>query len=401
VTAADLVRFASRALLGHRLRTLLSLLGVAIGVAAVMVLTALTDGARTYVVDQFASLGSNLVIVLPGRIDTTGLPVPGAGGVPHDLTLEDAEVLARSVRTALRVAPFAAGTETVSYGDRSRQVGLLGATSEYRLARRVEVAAGEFLPAGDWQRGAPVAVLGSELARELFPGERPVGKIVRVGAWRMRVVGVLAPQGTKLGVNFDETVMVPVATAMKMLDASSLFRVFVEVRAHADVEAARRDIRRQLAERHREEDFTVITQDAMLATFGAILAVLTLALIAIASISLTVAGIGIMNVMLVSVSERTREIGLLRALGGGRRQVLAVFLGEAAMLSTAGGVVGLGLGWLLVRLLVQLFPALPAAAPAWSIASALAVAVGVGLVFGILPARRAAHLDPVAALAGG
>ncbi len=395
----DLVRFVLRALLGHRLRTLLSLLGVAIGVAAVLVLTALTDGARTYVVEQFASLGSNLVIVLPGRTDTTGMPAPG--GAPNDLSLADAEELARGVRSAVRVAPLAAGTESVSYGDRSRQVGLLGTTAEYRLARRVEVAAGEFLPAGDWQRGAAVAVLGAELARELFPAENPVGRIVRVGEWRMRVVGVLARQGTKLGVDFDETVMVPVATALKMLDQSSLFRIFVEVRAHADLEAARRDIRRRLVARHEEEDFTVITQDAVLATFGAILAVLTLALIAIGSISLTVAGIGIMNVMLVSVAERTREIGLLRALGGGRRQVLAVFLGEAAMISSAGGLVGLLFGWLLVRLLVRLFPALPAAAPAWSVASALCVAVGVGVVFGILPARRAARLDPVAALAGG
>ncbi len=397
--AGDLARFVVRALLGHRLRTLLSLVGVAIGVASVLVLAALTDGARTYVVEQFASLGSNLVIVLPGRTDTTGMPAPG--GAPNDLSLADAESLARTVRSAVRVAPLAAGTESVSYGDRSRQVGLLGTTAEYRPARRVEVAAGEFLPAGDWERGAAVAVLGAELARELFPAENPVGKIIRVGEWRMRVVGVLARQGTKLGVDFDETVVVPVATALKMLDQSSLFRIFVEVRAHADVEAARRDIRRQIAARHEEEDFTVITQDAVLATFGAILAVLTLALIAIGSISLSVAGIGIMNVMLVSVAERTREIGLLRALGGGRRQVLAVFLAEAAMISTAGGLVGLGLGWLLVRLLVRIFPALPAAAPAWSIASALGVALGVGIVFGILPARRAARLDPVAALAGG
>ncbi len=399
MSAADLLRFAWRALSGHRLRTLLSLLGVAIGVAAVLVLTGLTEGARAYVVGQFADLGSNLLIVVPGRTDTTGLPAP-AGGVPHDLTLEDAAALARRVPSAARVAPLALGTESVSFGARSRQVGLLGTTSEYRQVRRVAMAAGEFLPPGDWERGAPVAVLGHELARQLFPGERPVGQVVRVGAWRMRVIGVLARQGTKLGIDFDETVFVPVATAMKMLDRSSLFRILVEAEVHSDLEAARQAIHRLLAARHGEEDFTVFSQDAVLATFGSILQVLTLALAAIGSISLSVAGIGIMNVMLVSVAERTREIGLLRAVGAGRAQVLAVFLGEAGLLSTTGGLLGLLVGSLLVRLLGRVFPALPAAVPTWAVASALAVALLVGLLFGVLPARRASRLDPVAALAG-
>lgn len=398
MTAGDVVAFSFAALRGHRLRTVLSLLGVAIGVGAVIVLTALTQGARTYVTEQFASLGTNLVIVVPGRTETTG--IPGLGGTPNDLTLDDAEAVLRAVPSVRRVAPIAMGTEAVAHRDRSRQVALIGTTPDYRLARQLELSAGEFLPADAERRGTPVTVLGATLARELFDGDNPVGEVVRVGGWRMHVVGVLATQGTKLGIDFDETAFVPVVTAMRMLNRHSLFRVLVEVNARNDLEVAREGIRAVITARHGEEDVTVITQDAVLSTFGSILDVLTVGLIAIATISLTVAGLGIMNVMLVSVSERTREIGLLRALGAGRHQVLGAFLIEAVLLSTAGGLLGLALGWVLVRVMVRLYPALPASPPAWAVAAAMLVAVGVGVVFGLLPARRATQLDPVAALAG-
>lgn len=398
MTAADLLGFSFCAVVGHRLRTLLSLLGVAIGVGAVVVLTALTEGARTYVSEQFASLGTNLVIVVPGRTETTG--IPGLGGTPNDLTLDDAVAVARAVPSIRRVAPIAMGTESVSHGDRTRQVALIGTTPEYRLARQLPLALGDFLPDDAERRGTPVAVLGANLAGELFDRRNPLGEVVRVGGWRMRVIGVLAPQGTKLGVDFDETVFVPVVTAMRMLNRQSLFRILVEVNAHQDLDRAREEIRRIVTLRHGEEDVTVITQDAVLTTFGSILDVLTIGLVAIATISLTVAGLGIMNVMLVSVSERTREIGLLRALGAGRGQVLAAFLAEAVLLSTGGGLLGLALGWMLVRLLVHLYPALPASPPGWAVAAALLVAVAVGVVFGLLPARRATRLDPVSALSG-
>lgn len=363
-----------------------------------IVLTALTDGARTYVVDQFSSLGTNLVVVMPGRTETTG--VPGITAIPNDLTLDDAEAVAQQVRSVKRAAPVSMGTEEVAFGERRRQVALIGTTDDYRHVRQVEIARGEFLPVDDIDRGAPVCVLGHTLARELFPTENPVGRVVRVGGWRMRVLGVLARQGTKLGINMDETVYVPVATGMQMLNRSSLFRILIEAHAYADLDVTRESVRRLLIERHGEEDVTVITEDAVVSTFGAILDTLTLVLVAIAAISLTVAGIGIMNVMLVSVSERTREIGLLRAVGVFRHQVLAVFLAEAALLSAAGAVVGLGFGFLLVRILVGIFPALPAAPPPWAVGLSFAVAVLVGIVFGLMPARRATRLDPVAALAG-
>jgi putative ABC transport system permease protein len=293
------------------------------------------------------------------------------------------------------------GTETVAHGERRRQVPVVGATGEMLEVRRLSMSRGQFLPLIEWDRGSPLAVLGATTARELFPGgEDPVGRRVRVADWRMHVVGVLAPRGMQLGLDMDDVVIVPVATAMKMLNRPSLFRILLQVRSHAELDRVKERARELLTERHGEEDVTVITQDAVLTAFSSILGALTLALAGIAAISLAVAGVGIMNVMLVSVSERTREVGLLKALGAGRGQILAVFLAEAVLLSTAGGLVGLAIGWGAVRVLVAIFPALPATPPPWAVVAAFSLSVAVGALFGVLPARRATRLDPVAALAG-
>ena len=395
----DLVGFALRALRGHRLRTGLSLLGVAIGVAAVVTLTALGEGARRYVLGQFAAVGTNMVIVLPGKTETAGA-MPGIGGVPHDLTLDDALAVARGVHEVDKLAPMVVGTETVAYEERRRQVALFGSTHEALEVRRLGIAQGRFLPPLAWDRGAPIAVLGSNTARELFPAADPVGQVVRVGDWRMRVIGVLEPRGQQLGVDMDDVVIVPVATAMKMLNRSGLFRLVIQVRSYADLQRTKQAVVRLLRERHGEEDVTVITQDAVVSAFSSILGALTMALSGIAAVSLAVAGVGIMNVMLVSVSERTREVGLLKALGAGRGQILAAFLAEAILISSAGGLLGLALGWAAVRVLVAIYPALPASPPPWAVLAAFSLSVAVGGVFGVLPARRATRLDPVAALAG-
>jgi putative ABC transport system permease protein len=377
----------------------MSLLGVAIGVAAVVTLTALGEGARLYVISQFASIGTNLVIIVPGRTQTTG-GMPGMGGVPNDLTLEDARALLRGVPEIEKASPMVIGTETVVFEERQRQMALIGSTHEVLEVRRLAVASGRFLPPLEWDRSSPVAVLGRTAARELFPGRDPVGEIVRVGDWRMRVIGVLAPRGLQMGVDMDDVAIVPVATAMKMLNRRSIFRLLLQVRTHADLDRAKERAVRLITERHGEEDVTAITQDAVLGALTSILGALTLALAGIASVSLAVAGVGIMNVMLVSVSERTREIGLLKALGAGRRQILLAFLAEAVLLSSAGGALGLLVGWLAVRVLVAVYPALPATPPPWAVAAAFSLSVAVGGVFGVLPARRATRLDPVAALSG-
>ncbi len=394
----DLLAFAAGALRGHRLRTSLSLLGVAIGVAAVLLLTSLGEGARRYVTGEFALLGSNLVIVLPGKAETTGV-VPVSGGVPNDLTLEDVEALRRRVSSLAAVAPLSVGGLTARSGERNRDLTVAGVTAEWREIRRLSLREGTFLPPGDPARAPRVCVIGAKVAAELFPGRSPLGEWLRLGQERFRVTGVLAPRGVSLGLDLDEVALVPIAHHLRMFDRRSVFRILCEARSARDVDGARRAIRAVLADRHGgEEDVTVLTQDAVMKTFGKLFGILTAALAGIAAISLTVAGVGIMNVMLVSVSERTREVGLLKALGASRGQVLRAFLVEAALLSTSGGVLGLFVGWGGTVLMRGLFPGFPVEAPAWAVAAALAVSVSVGLVFGVLPARRAARLEPIVAL---
>jgi putative ABC transport system permease protein len=396
---ADVLRFARDAAAGYPLRTSLSVLAMAIGVAAVVVLTALGDGARRYVVNQFSSLGSNLVIVLPGRSATGGFsPANALTTTPRDLTVDDAFALTRlpSVR---RVAPLTAGNSEINANGRLREVVVAGTSSTYIDIRSFKMAAGQFLPASDWNRGAPVAVIGSKIQEEIFGGHSAVGELIRLGDRRLRIVGVLKSVGQGLGMNTDEVVFVPVAVAQSLFNTNTLFRVLIEARSRDELEAVKRDVMAALKARHGgEEDITVITQDAVLATFDKLLRALTAAVAGIAAISLAVAGILVMNVMLVAVTQRTAEIGLLKALGARGATVRDAFLAEAAMISLAGALTGYGLGLLGAFILRQMYPVFPAYPPDWAVIAALATALGTGLLFGIMPARRAAQLDPVQAL---
>ncbi len=394
----ELLGFAVGALRGHRLRTGLSVAGVAVGIAAVVALTALGEGARQYVVQEFSALGSKLLIVLPGKVETTGM-MP-FGGVINDLTIEDYQAVAMRIPQVLRAAPLATGEETVRYGGRSRAVPVIGTTNELLEVRRLRVSAGQYLPPGNPNQGGAEMVLGIKVAGELFPGESPLGKVVRLGEWRFRVIGVLAPRGRSLGFDFDDLVMIPVRTSMRVFNRTSLFRILIELYPGEDLEAGKQAVLDLLTDRHRTEDVTVITQDAVVNTLDSILGVLTLALTAIASVSLTVAGVGIMNVMLVAVSERRHEIGLLKALGASTTQILGVFIAEAVVLSSLGGLTGLAVGMLAVRAFTGVYPTFPAATPMWAVIASLLVSVVVGVFFGVVPARRAARLDPVEALVG-
>jgi putative ABC transport system permease protein len=397
--SADVARFSWRALTGYPTRTLLMLIAMAIGVGAVVVLTALGEGARGYVTGEFASLGTNLVVVLPGRSETAGIN-PGAmfGETPRDLTLEDTLALTRSSRVR-RVAPLNVGSVSVSYGPRSRDVVMLGSTSEMLAVRHWSMARGSFLPEADIDRALPVAVLGKTLRDELFGADRALGEWLRIGDRRFRVIGILASEGRSIGVDTDEIIIIPVAAAQQLLNTQSLFRILVQARSREDIGPVRDFVQAAIADRHQgEKDVTVVTQDAVLSTFDDILGSLTLAVGGIAAISLAVAGILIMNVMLVAVSERTAEIGLLMAIGATPRQILALILAEASLLSLLGALLGLALGQASAFGLRLAVPILPAYTPTWVIAVVLAIAMATGILFSLLPARNAARLDPVLAL---
>jgi len=396
----DLLRFARDAATGNPLRTSLLILAMSIGVAAVVVLTALGDGARRYVVGEFSSLGTNLVIVLPGRSQTGGFnPGNAVTSTPRDLTIDDAQALLRA-SSVRHVGPLAVGTSEISFGGKLREVMVAGTTAQYVDVRALKMAQGHFLSEGDWRRGASEAVIGAKIRDELFGAEPALGQLVRVGDRRVRVVGVMASTGQGLGMNTDELVFVPVALAQAMFNSNTLFRILVEAHSRDAIETAKTQVLGIIKQRHdSEEDVTVITQDAVLATFDKLLGALTLAVAGIAAISLAVAGILVMNVMLVSVTQRTAEIGLLKALGATGATIRTAFLTEAAMLSLAGAVLGYLLGQGGAALLRQLYPVFPAYPPDWAVLAGLGTALLTGIIFGVLPARQAARLDPVQSLA--
>ena len=395
----DAIAFALASLAFSRVRTLLMLLAMSIGVAAVVVLTAIGNGARHYVVDQFSSLGTNLVIVVPGRAETAGgAATTLVGETPRDLTLDDARSLLRG-DALRRMAPFNLGEIAVSYRGRERQAPLLGSTAALLPIHHLEMARGSFLPEEDMEIARPVCVLGATISRELFGRQNPLGEMVRLGGFRCRVIGVLASQGRSLGHDTEELVVVPVAFAQMLLNTEGLFRILVEAREPESIPRLKDFILDTIARRHYgEEDITIVTQDSVLATFERILGALTLSVAGIAAISLIVAGILIMNVMLMAVAQRTGEIGLCKAIGASRRQIMVLLVTEALLLSAVGGLLGLAIGLAGSHLDRSLYPELSAGPPSWAMVAALGTALATGLIFSLLPARRAARLDPIQAL---
>lgn len=398
MTIGENIQFCIRSLLGYPLRTGLMLLAMSIGVSAVIVLTALGEGARRYVMEQFSSLGTHLLIVLPGRSETVGGPPPLLGQTPRDLTVADAMALYRS-SAVRKVAPIMMGSAPVSHAALTREVVILGSTSELKTVRNLSMAQGRFLPAGEVNRADAVCILGAKLKKELFGNASSLGRHVRIDQRRFRIIGVLAPKGESLGLDISDVAIIPVASASALFNTASVFRILVQARNRDAVARAKATILDIIRARHDgEDDITVITQDAMLATFDRILTSLTLAVAGIAAISLVVAGILIMNVMLISVSQRTAEIGLLKAIGAPKGQIQQLFLAEAAILSVIGAGAGLLLSAGGVVILRWLFPSFPVTVPYWSPLAAVGIALSTGVIFGVWPARQAARLDPVAAL---
>lgn len=395
----DVFRFSSNAATAAPLRAGLLVLAMSIGVAAVVMLTALGDGARRYVVAQFSAIGTNLVIVLPGRSETRGFnPANLVTSTPRDLTVEDANALLK-LPAVKRIAPILVATSEINAAGKLREAMLLGTNEDFLNVRQLKLGLGRFLSKDEVGHGSAEVVLGAVIRREIFGTENPLGKTVRVGDRRLRVVGVLAEGGQGMGMTTDELLIVPVATAQAMLNSNTLFRILVEVHSREQIVDVKARVLKTITQRHDgEEDVTVITQDAILETFDKILNVLTLGVAGIAAISLVVAGILVMNVMLISVTQRTGEIGLLKALGATSSAIRQLFMMEAILLSLSGAVVGVGLGYAGAAVLRQLYPAFPAYPPLWAVLAGLSTALISGLIFGVMPARRAARLDPIQAL---
>ena len=397
----DILSFAWSSLSGYRSRTLLMLLAMSISVASVLLLTALGDGARRYVLQEFIALGTNLVIAMPGRSETAGAGLSSMMGItPRDLTLADAAALTRNPAIKA-IAPMNVGSVEASWQNRKRQVTLLGSTTDLLQIRQWEMASGDFLPRNEWDRAASVCVIGRKIRDELFGSHNALGQWIRLGENRYRVIGVLASSGRSIGVDVQEVVIVPVAAAQALMNTEGLFRILIQTRHAEDIPSVIEFTEKAIQQRHHGvKDITVITQDAVIKTFDSILSALTYALAAIAAISLAVAGILIMNVMLVAVSQRTAEIGLLKAMGASRQTILLLILSEALLLSLLGAVCGFIIGGLGSWAISSAIDDLHAYPPLWALIASLGVALVTGLTFSLIPARKAARLDAVVALQG-
>ncbi len=395
----DLLRFSLLALLRQRFRSSMLLTAVGLGVAAVVVLTALGEGARGYVMGEFAYLGKDTVVMIPGRKETTGGMPPMTGVAAHDITLEEMEVLQRSVPGITALAPMVLGNGPVSYKARERDSMVIGTTAAFFPLRDLTIAQGTALPELALGEGKQVAVIGQTVKEALFDRGRAVGQWIRLRDYRFRVVGVLAGTGDSFGADLSEAIFIPVASAQAVFNVHGLFRVTLKVKENYQVEAVKTAIAKQMQALHNgEQDVTIVSPDAMLSTFDSILRVMTLGVAGIGAISLVVSGILVMNVTLMSVKQRTAEIGLLKALGAPSAQVRTLFLTEAGLIAAAGALLGIVIGHLLVLVGRQLYPDVPFATPAWALWASLTLAIGTALLFAWLPAQQAADMEPVDAL---
>ncbi len=387
---AEAWRVAVGALRANRLRSALTMLGVVIGVAAVVLLVAIGTGAKREVETEVQGLGSNLLLVVPGEFKFGSAPTVSR------LSLADVDGVGRVVGDRRRVAATVSSGETARVGTREAFVTVQGTNETVPLVFARPIARGTYLRRSDVDTRRRVAVLGAGTARDLFGDRDPLGRQVTVAGVRFRVIGVFAKVGSTFGVDRDEDVHIPITAAQRLFDTQRVDALAVKAPSVRGIDALGRRITAELTERHPDEKFSAVTQTQILGAIGKILGLLTLVLAAIAAISLLVGGVGVSNIMLVSVRERTREIGLRKAVGARQRDILLQFLIEAVVL-TSVGIVGIAVGTG-GALLVRSVSPLPAVIAWWSVALAFGVSVAVGLFFGVFPARRAGRLDPVVAL---
>jgi putative ABC transport system permease protein len=392
----DLIRLTTSSFVAYRLRSFLTGLGIAIGITAVILLTSIGEGLHQFVLAEFSQFGTNLIAIQPGKTQTQGGNV-GIFGSVKTISIEDAQAL-RHLPNIEYVNPSVTGNAELRFNGKTRRTTVIGAGHDLTKVLVINVQTGSFLPDDDPTQARALVVLGTKVNQELFAGQNPLGSYLRIGGQRYRVIGVMEPKGQMLGFDLDDTVFIPAARALELFNRPGLMEIQLSYKANADLQGVVNSITALLKERHGREDFTLIPQEKALEVLGSVLDVITFAVGALGGISLLVGGVGILTIMTMAVTERTAEIGLLRALGARERQVLMLFLGEAILLSALGGLAGLALGVGIAQGAHLLFPGLPVHTPWLFAALAELSAITIGLVAGVMPARRAARLDPVEAL---
>jgi len=394
----ETVAVAFQSLSVNKVRSALTMLGVIIGVLSVVLLVALGEGARKYVRDEFAGLGSNILIVTPGKSETTGMMPPMAESI-HKLTFADSEAIKKRARGVKDTTPIVFGASFVKYRQRRRDTTVIGTTASFPEVRNIHVDIGSFITDDDVRASRRVVAIGRTVKTELFGSSNPLGELMSVGGTKFRVIGIMEKKGMSLGFNIDDLVFIPVKNAQELFNTDALLEILVAAENENSLDLAEAETREVLKKRHNNvEDFTIMSQAAMLSSFETIMKALTFMLGGIAGISLLVGGIGIMNIMLVSVSERIREVGIRKAVGAKDRDILVQFLVESVVLSTTGGAVGIVLAAIGAVAARKAFPVLPTHLTMWSTALAFGFSLLVGVFFGVYPARKAAKADPVEAL---
>jgi putative ABC transport system permease protein len=392
----DSAKLALSALSSQRMRSFLTALGIAVGIASVVLLTSIGEGIHKFVLSEFTQFGTNLIAVSPGKTTTAGISGAIISNV-RPLSIDDALALAQTPKI-LGMVPFVQGNASVEFGKRSRRTYVFGVGSQVPSVWQMKVAMGRFLPDDDPRTARAFAVLGSMVKDELLGPVNPLGRRIRIGGERYRVIGVMESKGQMLGFDLDDAVYIPTQRALGMFDRESLMEIDMIYGPDSNVDEIVKKIKALLMNRHGSEDFTITTQEQMLDVLGSVLNILTLAVGALGGISLLVGGVGILTIMTISVTERKAEIGLLRAIGAGRGQILSLFMGEAVVLSSIGGLAGLIIGAGGAWLLGTIVPALPTHTPWRYVVLAEILATLIGLMAGVLPAHRAANLDPIEAL---
>ncbi len=392
----DLSRLAAGAVTAHRSRSLLTSLGIAVGIAAVVLLTSIGEGVNRFVLQEFTQFGTNIIAVTPGKTETFGMSGAQISNV-RPLSLDDSTALGR-LEQVVAAMPVVQGNAQVEFEGRTRRTMILGVGSDLPRVWSTNVSAGRFLPADDQRAPRGFVVLGAKVRSELFGGRNPLGQRLRVGGDRYRVIGVMESKGQFLGFDLDDAVYVPAGKALELFNRESLMEIDLVYRAGSSADSVRASIERLLRARHGSEDFTVTTQQQMLDVLGSVLDVLTFAVAALGGISLFVGGVGILTIMTIAVRERRAEIGLLRAIGARRSQVLGLFLLESLLLSAIGGLVGLAMGLGIAVAIKTVVPSLPVHLSMEYAFLAELLAMAIGLAAGVLPARHAARLQPLDAL---